>query len=305
MHGSQATDWAIARLAARQHGVVSRTQLLALGINRGAIARRVRSGRLHPVHRGVYLTGHTAAPPRAREMGAVLACGDRAAVSHRSAAALWQLLPYPAKSAVDITVARSRAPQRPGIRVRRTSSLSRRDVRRLDGIPVTSPARTLLDLAAEVGAVELERAVAEALARSLVGRRELLNQLARNRGRRGTAPLRTLLEANGGPARTRSEAERRFLALVRRADLPGAETNVKLGPYEVDFLWREERLVVEVDGYAFHSDRPAFERDRLRDAELQARGFHVIRVTWRQLTGTPEAVLARIVRALALAGAQR
>lgn len=274
MHGSQATDWAIARLAARQHGVVSRTQLLALGINRGAIARRVRSGRLHPVHRGVYLTGHTAALPRAREMGAVLACGDRAAVSHGSAAALWQLLPCPAKSAVDITVAGSRAPQRPGIRVRRTSSLSRRDVRRLGRIPVTSPARTLLDLAAEVGASDLERAVAEALARRLVGRRELLNQLARNRGRRGTAPLRTLLEANGGPARTRSEAERRFLALVRRADLPEPETNVKLGPYEVDFL-------------------------------LQVRGFNVIRVTWRQLTGTPEAVLARIVRALALAGAQR
>jgi len=132
-----------------------------------------------------------------------------------------------------------------------------------------------------------------------VRRRRLLDEVERNRRRRGTATLRAVLELDGGPARTRSEAERILLALLRRAALPSPETNARLGPYEVDFVWRQERLVVEVDGYAFHADRRAFERDRVRDGELQARGIRVIRVTWRQLTDRPETVLARIARALA------
>jgi very-short-patch-repair endonuclease len=110
-----------------------------------------------------------------------------------------------------------------------------------------------------------------------------------------------LIEADAAPALTRSEAEERMLALIRRAELPIPELNVRIGRYEVDFLWREQKLVVEVDGFRFHSSRSAFERDRLRDAELAAQGFHVLRVTWRQIVDTPEALVARIAMALARA----
>lgn len=183
-------DEAIARLAARQHGVVSRAQLRSAGIGDGSIARRIQSSRLHRVHRGVYLVGHTAAPPRSREMAAVLACGPRAAVSHRSAAGLWGLLSPDRLSAVDVTVVDSWAQSRPGVEVHLARRLEKRDVRQLDSIPITSPARTLLDLAAVVPPDAFERALAEAEARRLVHQRDLADVLSRNRGRRGAATLR-------------------------------------------------------------------------------------------------------------------
>lgn len=147
---------------------------------------------------------------------------------------------------------------------------------------------------------ELERAVAEAQARHLAQPRDLLALLARYPGRRGTAALRELAESDGAFAITRSEGEERLLALIRRSQLPPPEVNVRLCGFEVDFLWRDQRLVVEVDGFAFHSSRAAFEKDRLRDAELQARGFRVLRVTWRQIVDRKEATLARIAQALAV-----
>lgn len=277
---------------------MTRAQLLAAGIGRGAIQWRLDAGRLHRIYAGVYLVGDLAAPPLAKQMAAVLACGERAVISHRSAAALWRLLPDRPHADPEVTVAAARARQRRGIRTHRTASLDRRDVRRIERIPVTAPARSLLDLAAVAGAHELERAVAEAERRRLVRRRELTDELQRHRRRAGTASLLAVLDRDGGPAWTRSEAERRLLRLVRAARLPTPELNVHVGDFEVDFLWREERVIIEVDGYAVHSPRPAFERDRSRDAELQARGFRVIRVTWRQLTGESEALLARLARAL-------
>ena len=146
---------------------------------------------------------------------------------------------------------------------------------------------------------ELERAVADAQRRRLTTRGALVSVLARYPGRAGTRALRALLETRGAPALTRSEAEERLLTLTRKGQLPAPDVNVRVGPYEVDFLWREARLVVEVDGFAFHRDRDAFEADRRRDAELAARGFNVIRVTWRRLIDEPEAVLVRIGQALA------
>jgi very-short-patch-repair endonuclease len=236
----------------------------------------------------------------ARETAAVLACGPRAFVSHRSAAYLWNLLPYPAKPGpVDVTVAGRKADPRPGLRIYCVKALDRRDVRRLAGIPITTPARTLLDLAAVVSASELERAIAEAQARRLVGRVDLADQVERSPRRRGVRAFRAAVEVDGGPAMTRSEAERRLLRLIRAADLPRPHVNARLGKYEVDFLWREQRLVVEVDSFRFHSPRARFERDRERDATLAAAGYTVIRVTWRQLVDTPEAVVARIAAALA------
>jgi very-short-patch-repair endonuclease len=235
-------------------------------------------------------------------MAAVLACGTGAAISHRTAARMWGLgKPNAPRTPVHVTVAGDWAPARAGIAVHRCRSLEPVDLRRLDGVPVTSPARTIVDLAASSRASELETAVAAALRLRGVGAEQLAEQLRRDRGRPGVPRLSALLSSSPYPAFTRSRAERRLLALLRRSGCPEPEANRRVAGFEVDLLWRERRLVVEFDGYAFHSDRAAFERDRHRDAELAARGFRVIRVTWRQLVGRPEAVVDRIIRTLARA----
>jgi very-short-patch-repair endonuclease len=226
-------------------------------------------------------------------MAAIFACGRDAAISHRSAARLWKLIEARPKD-IEVTVRRAWRPARPGIRVYATRFLTNAEVRRIQRIPVTSPARTILDLAASTPTDELERIVAEAYAQRLVGKGELVGVLERNRGRTGAAPLRRLVEGDGDPARIRSRAEHRLLKLLRASPLPAPETNGRVGPHEIDLLWREERLAVEFDSWSFHSGRPKFERDRIRDAELQARGYRVIRVTWRQLTRDPAAVVARL-----------
>jgi very-short-patch-repair endonuclease len=285
------------RLAARQHGVVTRAQLRGAGFTNRAIDRRLESGHLHRVHRGVYLVGHVVMPEHAREMSAVLAVGPNAVLSHQSAAWLWQLHPSRPAS-VDVTVSGRNAGHKPGIRIHRVSALGPGETRTCQRIPTTTPARTLIDLACEVSARELEQAVAQAQTRGLTSRGNLLALLARHPGRRGTVALRALLNRGSAAVLTRSEAEERFLALVRKAQLPVPDVNVGLAGYEVDFLWREERLIVEVDGFAFHSSRAAFERDRLRDADLQAQGFRIIRVTWRQIVDHPEAMLVRITKTL-------
>jgi very-short-patch-repair endonuclease len=299
--GAEVADRVIAEIAGRQRGVVSRAQLLAAGLTSGAIKHRLRAGRLHRVHSGVYRAGHNAPIDGAREMAAVLACGAGAVVSHRSAASLWQLLPYPAQERpIDITVAGRDPGTRRGLRVHRVTALDERDVGSVRGVPVTAPARTILDLAAVLSSHELERALAEAQVRRLVRRRDLVDQLERSRGRPGTRMLRRILALEGGPAPTRSDAERRMMRLVRAAELPVPRVNSRLGRYEVDFLWPKQRLVVEVDSFRFHSPRARFERDRARDAALAAAGYTVIRVTWRQLVDAPEAVAARIAAALAV-----
>jgi very-short-patch-repair endonuclease len=293
----------IAALASRQHGVVTRAQLLAAGLGPGAIDHRVRSGRLHVLHRGVYLVGHATPTWRTREIGAVLACGPTAVLSHRSAAAFWEVLAYPASSAdIDVTATKRGTESKPGIRVHRARTLGRRDYVIREGIPVTTPARTILDLAASCPAGEVERAVGEGIARGLLSEPRLRDQLDRNRGRQGAGALRALIDLDGGPAASRSEAERRLLRLVRAAGLPIPESNALVGGFEVDFIWRRHRLIVEVDGYRFHSSRPRFEHDCKRDASLAALGYTVLRVTWRQLTREPEAVVARLAAALARRG---
>jgi very-short-patch-repair endonuclease len=219
-------------------------------------------------------------------------------LSHHSAAALWGLQPD-AGGAVDITIGRSGSHSRPGLRVHRTRSLDAKDIRLRHGIPTTSPARTLVDLAATVTQRELQRAVDEAEVRRLARREELLASVERaGSGRRGSAVLTQVLRREGGPALTRSEAEDRLLGLIAAARLPRPEVNVRVRGHEVDLLWRDSRLIVEVDGYAFHSTRTAFERDRTRDADLQAGGLRVLRVTWRQIADQPYALIARIAQAL-------
>jgi very-short-patch-repair endonuclease len=274
-------------LAARQHGVVTTAQLVAVGLGRGAIAHRVRRGWLVPLFRGVYRVGPIAAP-RGREMAAILACGPSAALSHHTAAALWEIRPHTGD--VHVTVSGRQPRNKPGLHIHRSHSL---DAAVRDGLPLTTPARTLIDLAPLLRQHELDRAIEQTQILGLATRNEIAGQLD---GRRGARSLQAALEDE--PSLTRSEAERRLLDLVREARLPRPETNAMVGGYEVDMLWGKQRLVVEVDGYAFHSGRAAFERDRRRDAALQAAGYRVIRFTWRQITRESHAVVAMLARLL-------
>jgi very-short-patch-repair endonuclease len=295
-------DRAIARIAARQHGVVTRRQLLAEGVSRRAIQHRLSQQRLHPLHRGVYLVGHPVPPPLAREMAAVLACGQGSVVSHDAAGAIHRFRPS-SGAPIDVTLLSRSKRSRPGIRTHSTGRFEAGDVRRDHGIPVTAPARTLLDLATVLPRNELQRAFEEAQVHRAVTPGALRAWLERSPGRPGAPLLQSMLDASLGL--TRSEAEARLLDLLRAADLPPDATNTRIGRHEVDFLWRRKRLIVEVDGFAYHASRAAFERDRLRDAELQAAGYRTIRVTWSQIESRPEAIVARIAQALALSGAEQ
>ncbi|CAA9476609.1 MAG: hypothetical protein AVDCRST_MAG30-510 [uncultured Solirubrobacteraceae bacterium] len=273
-------------MAARQRGLVTRAQLLGAGLTADEIAGRLRAGRLHAVHRGVYAVGHPALAPPAAEQAALLACGPGSVLSHLTAAVLWELLPA-AGLTIHVTVTGGRVPRPPaGVRLHRADAL---EPARREGLPVTTPARTLLDLAATAKAPQLARALNEAQIRRLISVDALSSAAA---GRRGARALRTALEDHHGY--TRSRAERQLLALLKRAELPRPRTNVPLEGFEVDAHWPEARLVVEVDAYGTHGSRTAFERDRLRDARLQAAGFRVLRITWNQLNETPEAVVAAL-----------
>jgi len=288
----------IAALAREQHGVVTRAQLLDLGLLGGAIGRRVAAGRLRRLHRGVFLVG-LMTPPRAREMAAVLACGPAAIVSHRTAAALWELIPAQDDSLpVDVMLTEGCGESRRGIRVHRVAGLDSREWTKLDGIPVTTPARTLVDLAADVGSGALERALARAEREGLLGRTTPADLLAMCSGRPGAALLRAVVSRSGGPALTRSEAEARFLQLVRRAGLPAPEVNVIVAGYEIDFLWRALGVAVEVDGFRYHSSRSRFETDHRRGTRLGAHGIQLIRLTWRQIVEDELATAVQLAQTL-------
>jgi very-short-patch-repair endonuclease len=290
-------DLEVARTAGGQNGVVHRTQLAEAGLGRSAIAHRVARGRLHRFHRDVYLVGHPVPPPLAAETAALLASGRGAVLSHASAGCLWGFAT--ADTDVHVTIMARHRTHRDGVRVHCVRSLAVTDVRRRDGLLVTAPSRTLLDLAETTSLEELERAVAEARRLGLVRDGELEAQMAHSHGRHGVKPLRVVIERESGPAFTRSQAERRLLKLIRNARLPSPRCNVPAAGHEVDFLWPEQKLVVEIDGYAFHRSRTAFETDRKRDADLQLAGYRVLRITWRRLDDEPEAVIAQIATALA------
>jgi very-short-patch-repair endonuclease len=286
-------DRALAEIAARRRGLVTTQDLAAAGLGRGAVARRVAAGHLRLLYRGVYVLGPVLAPGT-RELAAVLSCGATAVLSHHAAAALWGIRP-PATGDIDVTVTRQLRP-RAGVRIHRARVLEPREVTVRAGIPVTAPPRTLLDLATVLDQRSLARAVEEAEIQRLVRR----DALEARRGRRGAAALRRVLELAHEPAFTRSEGEAKLLALIRAARLPTPEVNARIGGYEVDFLWREQRLVVEVDGFAYHSSREAFERDRRKDADLQAHGLRTTRITYRQIAFEPHATIALLAAALSM-----
>jgi hypothetical protein len=281
----------IARLADRQHGVIARSQLAALGFGRGAINHRVNTGRLHRLHVGVYAVGHARVSRYGRWMAAVLACGPTALLSHRSAASLWGILP-PTPYPPDVTTA-GRCRGRPRIVLHR-SRLHPEDGAVSEGIPVTSVARTLLDLAEVVRLRQLARALEDAERRSLFDLGAVERLIARSRGRHGLRALNQGLADYRPPAFTRSGLERRFLDLCRRTGLPRPAANLFIAGWEVDMSWPDHRLVVELDGHDSHRTRAAFERDRRRDTTLQLAGYRVLRITDRRLESEPAEVLAAV-----------
>jgi very-short-patch-repair endonuclease len=286
-------------LARRQHGVVGREQLLALGMGRRVIARRLEQRRLHEVHRGVYVLGVRRISRKGRWMAAVLACGEGALLSHRSAARLWGVL-SPASERVDVT--------RPDRRVTREGIVSHRgsvleDERVVvDGIPVTSPFRTIFDLAAVAPMREVERAWHEAEVRGLRDRLSLPMLLERYPGRRGTRNLRALLESPEPVGFTRNDFEEAFLILVDANDLRRPRMNAPLslrGRFcEIDALWEREKVAVELDSRSVHGTKKRFESDRQRDRILVAEGWKTFRITWRALQQEPAEVIADLKAAL-------
>jgi very-short-patch-repair endonuclease len=286
-------EWAVAELAGRQHGVVSRRQLLEFGFSASGIGRRVDGGRLHPVHRGVYSVGHSLITGRGLAMAAVLSSGPGAVLSHRSAADLWNLLAS-SRRAMEVTdPGRSRHGRR-GVIVHQTRRLDPEDVGAVERIPVTSVARTLLDLAEIVPRHRLEQAMEQA---ERLGRFDLIavqRVIDRGCGRRGASKLRALLTDAVVEPMSRRELERRFLRFCLKERLPRPVVNGVAAGFEVDCLWEHARLVVELDSREFHTTTAAFERDRERDAVLQVAGYRVIRVTWRRLKLEPEALAAQL-----------
>src|SRR5690606_421835 len=235
----------IAELAASQRGVVTTSQLRAAGFDHPAITRRLRAGRLHRLHRGVYLAGHPVAPDGAAELAAVLACGTGSAVSHHTSARLWRLPAFQEWTGpIHVSVPGRDVRHRPGIVVHRVRALAPCDVRQVDGIPATSPARTLLDLASMLPLHDLELTLGDARALGLVSDRELADVLERAGAGRGAGMLRRLLELERSHGLSRSEAERRLFVLVHAAGLPLPKRNARVGRLQVDFLWGREKVVV-------------------------------------------------------------
>lgn len=288
-------------LIAAQHGRITRQQLVGCGWSARAIDGEVQRRRLLVEHKGVYVVGHASTSFEGRVISAVLACGPGAAASHRSAAQLRCYLPQdePFRD-IDVTVPIRSKRRRPGITVHH-ADLEAQDTRVRDGILTTSPARTLLDLAGASSISEFERAFDEAVFKGRIRNPQIEDVLARNVGRRGSARLRKLWQADERGGRNRSEAEKRMAALIKAAKLPMPTPNGKVGRYIVDFLWATHRVVVETDGFATHGKRTSFEADRARDADLQALGYSVLRFTWRQITRDAYFVVARLAASLALA----
>jgi hypothetical protein len=274
-------DRALAALARRQWGVVSLAQLQALGLGARAVQQRAAAGRLHRVHRGVYAVGHRVLRAEGHRLGAVLACGAGAVLSHRSAAAHWELLAT-SQQRIDVTAPRSRQGV-PGIRLHTSRSLDAQDTTSHQGIPITTVHRTLLDLAATTRADQLERALAQAMYLQLYDQRAIDDVIARSNGHRGTNVLKEATKQE--PKITKSMWEIRMLRLVRGANLPEPITNRPLhapdhGECKPDFYWPAHGLIVETDGWEAHRTVAAFRADRAKDAALTAAGYKVLRFTW-------------------------
>jgi very-short-patch-repair endonuclease len=311
-------DRAIARIASRQHGVITTRQLQSVGLGRTGISRRTQAGRLYRLHKGVYAVGYWPPSIESRWMAAVLVCGQKdmpdttrrddvedgrgeadtktvlafwgAALSHRSAAVCWELLP-PADEPVDVTVpGNGGRARRRGIRLHRSSTLLPAAVTLRAGIPVTTPERTIADLRRAAAVRGDQRIVFPRELRRAIRQADVLG-----------LPIGSLSELD----RTRSDLERDFLRLCRRNRLPTPEVNVRVGRHLVDFLWRDRRLIVETDSYLYHRGRVAFQDDHGRDLDLRGLGYEVIRLSEKQLSEERDRAAAILAAELSRSAAPR
>jgi very-short-patch-repair endonuclease len=282
-------DQAVLAVARSQNGNIRRDQLLALGLGSAAIAYRARTGVLHRVHVSVYGVGRPPSTPLERAAAAVLACGPGALLSDESALTLWGLTKR-WRTPFHVTVSGDRRPRQ--IVVHQRPSITRLDTRRQLGIPVTSPARTLLDCAPQLAVRRLSRLVNDARLGGLLRMSELADVMRRFPRHPGAQPLARLLDAAPGP--TRSELEDAFLVFCERFHLPQPKVNTRVCGYEVDALFERERVIVELDGWDFHRDRPAFESDRNRDADTLLGGYATVRLTWERMTRAPHREAQRL-----------
>jgi predicted transcriptional regulator of viral defense system len=297
----------IVALAERQHALLTLPQLQLHGLGKAAVAKRAKDGRLYRVHRGVYAVGRPHLTQHGHWMAAVLACGPKAVLSHRSAAALHGIR-ADNRAKTDVTLPSPSARSRPTIDVHTSLTLRSRDVTTVDGIPCTTVARTLVDLGDVVSPRAVEQAVDQAEVLRVYDGMAVDEALARAGPRRGAGILRAVLASYKEPTLTRRQLEERFLALCRQASLPSPAVNAWITltdgvAYKADFLWRTQRLIAETDGRDVHTTRKAFEHDRLRDQRLTLAGFTVVRFTWRQVGNEPQRVaealrtlLARLAR---------
>lgn len=293
-------DLSAAELARERDDVLSTRQLEQVGLDRFAVRRRVAKGLLRPVHAGVFALGPADLTPMGRMRAAELSCGPEVWLGHRSATVLWEFVDE-WNGPVDVLLHR-RHLERRGINVRRTNWLPEGHRATRHGLPVTSPARTILDVGTAVEPALHEHAIAAAL-RSRWVTFDQLGELAES-GRPGSTALRAQLKRAGGPQFSRSEGERIVLRLCREARLPPPQVNERAHGAERDLLWPEARVVVEFDGFGFHWSPQSKRNDNRRDGDLALRGWRTVRLTWGEITEEPVATVARIAGALALGYAQ-
>ena len=292
----------IARIAGRQHGVIARTQLFRLGLDRKAIASRVAGGMLHPLHGGrVYAVGRNPLSVRGKYLAAVMAHGRGAKLSHRAAADLWGIRPALCPSEVTVPAV---SRDIPGIRVHRTRMLDPQDFTVLHGIPVTTVARTLLDLAAILRPADLDVVIDRAERQGLFDLNAVVDVLNRANGRKGAATLKRVV-ARYEHSTQKSKLERAFKNLLNPAtDIPSPSFNAltegETSTHEVDALWEHAKLAVQVDGFEFHRTRRDREKDASSDADLELAGYRVMRLTWDDATVHKERTLRRLRLALGM-----
>jgi very-short-patch-repair endonuclease len=287
----------IARLAWNGHGAVSRAALLNADVADHRIDARVRSGRLRVVHRGVYEV-QGMATPNTPLAAALLACGERSAIAGASAALLWCLPGGRAPDGVEVLVENAHRRRTTGIIAHRVREFAEGEITLHHGIRVTTPARTLLDLAPRLTARALEQAIAQAERAEVMTRTDLAALVERRPRHRGSRAVRAILLSDAPLAMTRSPAEELVLRHLRSTSLPQPEVNAPLLGMEVDFLWRQQRFALEVDGYRHHGSVRAYHADRRRDAVLVANGYRSMRITWKQITEEPVATMVALAQAL-------
>lgn len=296
--GLPRTHHDLAKLADRQHGVVSVGQLTgSLGYSRRSVSRAVASGRLLPIHRGVFAVGHANLSPHGRCLAAVFGCGPNALLSHWSAAWLWGIFkgsPIP----IHVTGPIPRS-LRPKVQIHHSRVLAPADLAEVDGIPVTAVARTYLDLAPRLSPGQLRRYLERGEELKLLDFRNISELLGRTRGHHGWGRLRRAAALYGPRVFTRSEFERRFYEAALAAGLPTPRVNFVLAGMEIDLYWPEHRFAVELDTYGTHGTREAFGRDRLRAEDLLLEGVAMTRITDERFEREPDEVLARLRRLLA------